>query len=149
MKQITPQRRIGALLATAAAAIALAACGKTDDGMTVGQKVDSTIATTEAAASEASKDMSQSVDQVKQSTAEMAASAEASVADMAITTKVNAALAADDQLKALQINVDTKAGHVTMSGPAPDEASRDRATVLAKAVDGVVSVDNRLVVGAS
>ena len=37
-------------------------------------------------------------------------------------------------------------GVVTLSGPAPDEKSRDRAAVLAAAPDGVRQVDNRLVV---
>lgn len=146
MMSTTMQHRIAIVLSTTAAALALAACGQKNEETTVGQKVDSAIATTQTAATEAKQEMGQAVDQVKQSTAELAASAEVSATDMAITSKVNAALAADDQLKALQINVDTRAGHVTMSGPAPDASSRERATVLAKAVDGVVSVDNRLVV---
>ncbi|MDO9135699.1 BON domain-containing protein, partial [Hydrogenophaga sp.] len=69
-----------------------------------------------------------------------------SATDMAITTKVNAALAADDQLSALKIDVDTEAGNVALTGTAPDEASRARATTLTAAVDGVVTVDNRLTV---
>jgi hyperosmotically inducible periplasmic protein len=69
-----------------------------------------------------------------------------SASDMAITAKVNAALAADDKLSALKINVDTEAGRVALKGTAPDADSRDRATTLAAAVDGVIAVDNRLVV---
>ena len=68
------------------------------------------------------------------------------VDDTAITTKVNAALAADDQLSALKIDVDTEAGNVELTGTAPDAASRERATTLAAAVDGVVTVENRLTV---
>lgn len=69
--------------------------------------------------------------------------------DMGITAKVNAALVADDQLKATQINVDTRDGQVTLSGQAPDTASRERATTLAAAVDGVKQVNNQLVVSRS
>ena len=78
--------------------------------------------------------------------AKAADSAAQSATDMAITTKVNAALAADDQLSALKIDVDTEAGNVALTGTAPDEASRERATTLAAAVDGVVTVENRLTV---
>lgn len=69
--------------------------------------------------------------------------------DMGITAKVNAALVADDQLKATQINVDTRDGQVTLSGQAPDTASRERATTLAAAVDGVKQVNNQLMVSRS
>jgi hyperosmotically inducible protein len=65
---------------------------------------------------------------------------------MAITAKVNAALAVDDKLKATQINVDTRDGQVTLTGQAPDANSRERATTLASAVDGVKQVNNQLVV---
>lgn len=66
--------------------------------------------------------------------------------DMGITAKVNAALVADDQLKALQIDVDTRDGQVTLTGKAPDAQARERATTLAAAVDGVKQVNNQLVV---
>ncbi|MGQ3054240.1 MAG: BON domain-containing protein [Roseateles sp.] len=69
--------------------------------------------------------------------------------DMTITAKVNAALAVDDQLKATQINVDTRDGQVTLSGQAPDAQSRERATTLVSAIDGVKQVNNQLVVGQS
>jgi len=42
------------------------------------------------------------------------------------------AFVADDQLKALKINVDTKDGKVVLTGVAPDAGSRDRATTMAK-----------------
>lgn len=71
----------------------------------------------------------------------------AAASDMTITAKVNAALAVDDQLKATQINVDTRDGQVTLSGQAPSAQSRERATTLAAAVDGVKQVKNQLVVG--
>lgn len=70
----------------------------------------------------------------------------ATLTDAGITASVKTALAADPALSALQINVDTHDGVVTLSGPAPDEKARDRAAVLAAAPDGVHQVDNRLVV---
>ena len=64
--------------------------------------------------------------------------------DAAITAQVNARLAGDRDLSALGINVDTAAGRVVLHGSAPDTAARERATTLARSVDGVVSVDNEL-----
>jgi osmotically-inducible protein OsmY len=120
--------RFTALIAAAAATVLIAACGEKLDDSTVGQQIDNSSATVQSAATEMKND------------AQVAAN------DMAITTKVNAALAADDQLSALKIDVDTEAGNVALTGTAPDEASRARATTLTAAVDGVVTVDNRLTV---
>lgn len=140
------QHRIAVVLSTTAAAFALSACGQRDQDMTVGQQVDSAVANTQSAAADVEKDVGRAVDQIQQSTVDLAASAERTAADLGVSAKVNAALVADEQLKALQIDVDTRAGHVTLSGSAPDAQARDHATELAQAVDGVVSVENRLVV---
>lgn len=64
--------------------------------------------------------------------------------DIAITTAINAKLAADDRLSALKIDVDTDNGRVVLRGTAPDTASRNRATDLARTVDGVSDVNNEL-----
>ena len=64
----------------------------------------------------------------------------------AISAKVRTAQAADPALSALKIGVTTREGVVELTGPAPDERSRERAQVLAAAPEGVVRVDNRLVV---
>ena len=64
--------------------------------------------------------------------------------DVAITASVNARLAKDPDLSALRINVDTKDGAVTLTGPAPSQSAKDRAATLAREVDGVKSVTNNL-----
>ncbi|WP_424022315.1 BON domain-containing protein [Neisseria gonorrhoeae] len=46
----------------------------------------------------------------------------------------------------MKINVDTKDGVVTLNGPAPSAAAKDKATDIAKQVKGVTSVNNQLVV---
>ena len=120
--------------AAVAAIVALSACNKRDD-QTVGQTVDKGVASAKAEMKDA-----------KEATKDAAANVGAAVTDATITTKINAALVADDQLKALNINVDTKDGKVVLTGAAPDAGSRDRATTMAKAVEGVVDVDNRLTV---
>lgn len=68
------------------------------------------------------------------------------VSDAVITTSVNAELARDPKLSAMNIDVDTEAGRVALRGTAPDRTSRERATEIAAGVDGVRSVDNRLTV---
>ncbi len=120
--------------AAVAAMLALAACDNRD-GRTVGQSVDKGVATAKSEMKDAT-----------QATKEAAANVGDAAKDATITTKVNAVLVADDQLKALKIDVDTQDGKVVLKGTAPDADSRDRATTLAKAVDGVVAVDNRLAV---
>ena len=122
------------ILATLALTALLAACSKPEE-QTAGQKLDETIARTEQAGAEIQADAQQMANQAGQA-----------LTDAGITTKINAALAADDELKALQINVDTKDGRVVLTGAAPNANAQQRATMLAQAVEGVTAVDNRLVI---
>lgn len=138
--------RYTALFAAAAATVLIAACGEKLDDSTVGQQIDNSTATVQSAATEMKNDAQVAANDMQAAGSRAADSVAATATDMAITTKVNAALAADDQLSALKIDVDTEAGNVALTGTAPDEASRERATTLAAAVDGVVTVDNRLTV---
>jgi osmotically-inducible protein OsmY len=133
------------LIAAAAATIALAACGKNDDA-TLGQQIDSGVNQTQSAATEMKNDAKAAANDMQAAGSQAGQAVAEGAGDMAITAKVNAALAADDKLSALKINVDTEGGRVALKGTAPDADSRDRATTLAAAVDGVVAVDNRLVV---
>ena len=136
-----------ALLATVVAAGAsLTACNKQDQ-QSVGQKVDASIADIKSATQEIRAEASTAATDAKVAGAKAAEAVAASAKDLAITAKVNAALAADSSLKATSIDVDTKDGRVSMRGTAPDAAARDRAKALANAIDGVVTVDNQLVVG--
>jgi osmotically-inducible protein OsmY len=128
-------------LAATVAAMALTGCSRRDDDRTVGQKLDSAIAKSEQKAEQAKADM-------KQSTAAAGDKLQVGVEDASITASVNAELAKDPTLSALRINVDTDHGRVMLKGTAPDADSRERATRLAQAVKGVVSVDNRLEVRA-
>lgn len=140
------QRRITLVLAITAAAFTLVACGQANEGETVGQQIDNAIASTESAANRVGQEMGSAMEQAKEAAGNMAAEAASAATDAAITTRISAALAADEQLKALQIDVDTQAGRVTLNGPAPDESSRERASTLVQGIEGVVSVENRLVV---
>jgi hyperosmotically inducible periplasmic protein len=64
--------------------------------------------------------------------------------DAGITGTVKTKLAADDQVKASEINVDTSAGVVTLTGSVDSEAARDRAVQLAKATSGVRDVKDMI-----
>ena len=69
-----------------------------------------------------------------------ASNAAAVLDDTAVTTKVKAAFAADPNLSAVLINVDTKDGVVSLSGPVKTPADAEHAAKLAQAVEGVKSV---------
>lgn len=139
---------------------ALAACGKNSDDQTVGQKLDTTIAKTEQAAADAKAKAETSIGKAENTMKDAANKAETSVKstadkvtnsmdDVSITTAVSAELVRDPDLSALKINVDTKNGSVVLNGSAPTLVAKEKATTLAKAVKGVMSVDNKLVIKGS
>lgn len=64
--------------------------------------------------------------------------------DRAITSKVVDKLRGDSDLKGSRINVETKDGEVTLKGIVNSNADINRAAQLARSVDGVKKVDNRL-----
>ena len=150
------------LLAVAAALTGgLAACNKNDE-QTAGQKLDSAIAKTEdatrdaqasasAAATEAKDAANRLGDQIKEGAAEMKADASAAMSNMgdsagdaAITASVSAGLLKDPDLSSIKIDVDTKNGVVSLTGPAPSTAAKERAESIAKGVSGVKDVRNLL-----
>ncbi|WP_049871314.1 BON domain-containing protein [Ramlibacter tataouinensis] len=72
----------------------------------------------------------------------------AKVDDAQITTSVKSGLAADKNLSATQIDVDTRDGVVTLKGTAPSAAAKSRANEIARNVKDVKSVNNQLTVRA-
>lgn len=68
------------------------------------------------------------------------------VDDVTIGTKLKAALAADPELSALKINVDTTQGAVRLRGEVKSMALRRKAEDLARKIEGVKSVDNALII---
>ena len=127
------------LLLVAATTVLMAGCDQSNQDRTAGQKLDAAVARTGQKSEEFKTD-------IKNSTANAVNTVADKTRDAAITTAVNAELLRDSKLSALKINVDTTDGRVVLRGIAPDTASRERATVLAKVVSGVVSVENALTV---
>lgn len=62
--------------------------------------------------------------------------------DSVITSKVNAQMINDPDLKAREINVDTFKGVVQLSGFVSTRAEKEKAAALARGVSGVKSVKN-------
>jgi len=71
-----------------------------------------------------------------------------SQSDPGITTAVKSKLAADDTVKAYQIDVDTKSRVVTLSGAVETAAAKEQALLLARQTDGVQEVVDRITVDA-
>lgn len=67
--------------------------------------------------------------------------------DAGITTNVKTKLAADDTVKAYQVNVDTRNGVVTLSGEVENTAAKEQAIRIARDTDGVRDVIDQIRVG--
>ncbi len=119
------------------------------DDRTVGARVDASVAAAGAAVNNGVEDLRGAASGAAQGTAEAADRVAGSLGDAVITAAVKTALAADPSLSAAKIDVSTTRGSVRLEGPAPDNKSRQRAEVLALAPNGVVGVENRLVVAAA
>jgi hyperosmotically inducible periplasmic protein len=152
MKSI--QRQGVTVLSSLAVLLALSACNRADD-RTVGERMDSGVSKTERAGAAAKRDADRATaktgaaaNSAADSTKAMGASAGAKVDDAGVTAKVNAALAKDKDLSAIKIDVDTKDGVVTLSGPAPSATAKQRASEIARSVSGVTSVNNQLTIKA-
>lgn len=68
--------------------------------------------------------------------------AKETIGDAAITTKVKAKFAADRDVSAMNIKVDTDNGVVTLSGNAKSQDEANKAAEIAKGTDGVTTVNN-------
>jgi len=134
-----------------AAAALLAACEKktTTVSDTPGSTTSTTTSTTvtpSPAASDAMVTTKSTMENAASATERGMAKAGDKLDDAAITGKVKTALIADPDVKALKIDVDTKDNVVTLNGTANTQASADKAVTIAKGVEGVKSVENRLTV---
>jgi osmotically-inducible protein OsmY len=128
----------------AGCALALGGCDNKAPKTTMGEKVDSAVASTKDAAADAKAKTEAGASSASQSVKDAGSTVAGKVDDAAITASVSAGLAKDPDLSATKINVDTKAGMVTLNGPAPSAAAKARAEAIAKGVEGVSSVDNKL-----
>ena len=80
------------------------------------------------------------------SAAGLAMTVACSQTDPGITTAVKTKLAADDTVKAYQINVDTTNHVVTLTGNVDSAAAKDQAIVIARQTNGVNEVIDHMIV---
>ncbi|PKO29279.1 MAG: hypothetical protein CVU36_13780 [Betaproteobacteria bacterium HGW-Betaproteobacteria-9] len=139
------KRYIASIAAAAAATALLAACDQSAKE-TMGQQFDRSTESVQSAANQAGTNMQDAARDLQAAGSHAGEAITAGANDVAITAKVKAALAADGALSAMDIKVDTEAGRVALVGTAPDETARERATSLVTAIEGVVAVENRLIV---
>jgi hyperosmotically inducible protein len=106
------------------------------------------------AASDAVRQTNQALSQAEQAVrqaggkaAEGAGEAGRMLRDGSLTARVKTALLADENVPASQIDVDSNDGVVTLSGRLSSEAQVQRALEIARKVDGVQRVDNKLTAG--
>ena len=91
-------------------------------------------------------DIKEGVEKTGDQIEEGAEKAGTAVKDASITSAVKVKFAADDQVKALDIDVDTKNGVVRLSGTVATDNEATRAVEIAQAVDGVKKVRSNLIV---
>jgi hyperosmotically inducible protein len=90
--------------------------------------------------------MADDADKARAETAQADRSMGQAVDDAAIVAKVKSGLLSSSDVEGLDVNVDARNGVVTLSGTADSVAERSSAERIAKAADGVKSVDNKIVV---
>jgi hyperosmotically inducible protein len=83
---------------------------------------------------------------VGETVAEGANQVQRAATDAGLTAKIKSKMALVDTVKAINIDVDTTNGIVTLNGFVPDAQARDRAVQLARETEGVVSVEDRLTI---
>lgn len=135
MKALT---KITSVVAISAVVLLSAGCNRKEPETTAGEKVDNAVATTK----QETKDAGNYVEN-------KSAGAVQTIDDAAITTALKGKYVIDSDLKAIDINVDTVNGVVTLTGAAPSAAAVEKATTVAKTVDGVKDVKNQLTVKAN
>ena len=138
----------------------LVACDNAGSPKAPDPKRDAAVAKIEQAATDVKEATKASVEvagaairdgasQAKSSAKSAADSINQDAGDAGITASVAAGLLKDPDLSALKIEVDTKLGVVSLYGSAPSQAALERASLIAKAVKGVSTVNNKLSVKTS
>jgi len=118
-------------------------------GDKIGQTLEKAGQKMDRMANTAGNKIEAAADKVGDKLGQQGKKADVAMDDTEITAKIKAAFFAEPGLRTLQISVLTVKGFVTLSGSVDSMANKERARVLAGAVAGVISVDNRLVAGGS
>jgi osmotically-inducible protein OsmY len=132
-----------------AAGLGLAACDHEDQSALRSRAkrlVDDTRAAAREMARKVEHDTTVVAAQAKQSLGRYGDTARQIAGDVAIATRVKAAVVAEKNIKTTEIRVEAFQGRVILRGTVPDDEQLALAAQVAREVDGVKSVDNRLTV---
>ncbi|WP_341676473.1 BON domain-containing protein [Niveibacterium sp. SC-1] len=139
------------ILSLAVVGASLTACNKDNSDKTLGQQVDQSVQESKDKMAEAQQKAEAAGDKMKQEASEasdkmkeQANAAGKVLDDTAITASVRAKIVAEPDLSNMDVKVDTKEGVVTLDGKAKSADAKDRATLVARSVDGVKDVNNNL-----
>jgi len=99
---------------------------------------------TTAAATKIGEKTTTAADRIGEKTSVAAAKVEHRLSETAVSAKIKAKLALDDDIKARAIDVSTNGTTVTLSGTVASKAERARAVELARATSGVTRVVDEL-----
>lgn len=124
------------------------------DGETYSQKIDRAIEKTNLAVIHVGDNVVSKVDEAGPAMSSAAATAisdtasqtTGAVGDAAITGSIKADLLKDPDISVMKIDVETRAGVVSLNGLTYDAEARIRAERIARASKGVIQVNNHLVV---
>jgi len=117
----------------------LVACDKPGTAETAGKKIDQAVENVSTSASNA-------VEKANDSASKQGKIASKAMDDTEITAKTKAALLNEPGMQSLKITVVTKDGVVTLTGSADTQENRVKAASVTKQIEGVKSVNNKLVI---
>jgi len=103
-------------------------------------------ARSDAAWKDAKRVATKTVEEVKEKAKEAGETTTQIIEDTAVTAKVRTALLAEKDVKSSDIAVETFQGKVILRGTVPNRGQLDLAAKVARSVEGVKVVDNRLAV---
>jgi hyperosmotically inducible protein len=133
---------LGLVTAIAATSTCYAADGTQEQGSEKTKPMITVLAKNDA-------DDKSAYQETKKGVTDAADRSDQTASDIAISAKMKTKMIEDPALSADDINVDTALGVVTLSGTVMSEEAKEHASELARSIEGVTKVDNRLKVGIS
>lgn len=137
--KIVNKKHVIATILSVSAAFLMVGCNQGQDSATAGQKLDTAIAKTEKKTDAIATAASNKAHEVGNSIS-------STLDEAATTASIHAEMSKDDGLKSVAIDVDTNGNQVTLTGTAPDEAAKTRATLIAQNTQGVATVNNHITI---
>jgi hyperosmotically inducible protein len=116
----------------------LVACDNSGPAEKAGKKIDQVTESASNSLSNAAEKADQAITNQANATGQV-------MDDLAITSKVKSSLLQESGMQSIKIKVVTEKGVVSLSGSAETQEKIDKAVKLAGAIEGVKSVNNKIV----